>query len=176
MIRTVRLNTPIGEMIAGATEDGVCLLEFTDTRKLSPELRDLERLLGTTIEEGDNSYLKMLKTQLSGYFEGKIQEFTVPVVIPGSEFQKIVWQELMNIPFGSTRSYHRQAEILEIPGSARAVANANARNRISIVIPCHRVIGSDGRLTGYAGGLKRKKWLLDHEKRYSGKPADPELF
>ena len=87
-----------------------------------------------------------------------------------------VWKELQNIEFGTVRSYHEQAIALNRPDSVRAVANANGMNRISIVIPCHRVIGSDGKLTGYGGGLKRKKWLLDHEKKYSGKAIDLSLF
>ena len=95
---------------------------------------------------------------------------------PGTDFQQAVWKELQEIPFGTTRSYQEQAEALKRPDSVRAVANANGMNRISIVIPCHRVIGSDGRLTGYGGGLKRKKWLLDHEKKYSGKAVDLLLF
>lgn len=176
MIITTKIETPLGEMIAGATEDGICLLEFTDRRMLSTELKDLERLLETTIEEGDNRYIKLLRKQLAEYFKGRRKEFSVPLVTPGTEFQQIVWKELLNIPFGSTRSYQEQADILDIPGSVRAIANANGMNRISIVIPCHRVIGSNGHLTGYGGGLKRKKWLLDHEKKYSGKPVDLELF
>jgi AraC family transcriptional regulator of adaptative response/methylated-DNA-[protein]-cysteine methyltransferase len=100
----------------------------------------------------------------------------LPLVTPGTEFQQAVWKELMNIPYGSTRSYHEQSVAMGNPGSIRAVANANGMNRISIIIPCHRVIGSDGHLTGYGGGLKRKKWLLEHEKKYSGKAFDLSLF
>ena len=176
LIKTTLFQTPLGEMIAGATEDGICLLEFTDRRMLSTELKDLERLLETTSEEGDNRHIKLLRKQLAGYFKGSRKEFSVPLVTPGTEFQQIVWKELLNIPFGSTRSYQEQADILDRPGSVRAIANANGMNRISVVIPCHRVIGSNGRLTGYGGGLKRKKWLLDHEKKYSGKPVDLDLF
>lgn len=176
MIKTTIIQTPLGEMIAGATKDGICLLEFTDRRMLSTEVKDLERLLETTCEEGDNRNIKLLRKQLSEYFLGKRKEFSVPLVMPGTEFQQIVWKDLLNIPFGSTRSYQEHADILDRPGSVRAVANANGMNRIAIVIPCHRIIGSDGRLTGYGGGLKRKKWLLDHEKKYSGKPVDLDLF
>lgn len=163
-------------MIAGATEDGICLLEFTDRRMLQTEYKDLMKLLNTTIEEGENRHLKLLRKEMTGYFAGSLKVFTVPLVTPGSEFQKSVWGELLNIPFGSTRSYLEQAEALKKPEAIRAVANANGMNRISVIIPCHRVIGSDGRLTGYGGGLKRKKWLLDHEKRYSGKAVELDLF
>ena len=176
MINTIIINTPLGEMVAGATDEGVCLLEFSDRRMLPTEYKDLTRLLKTTFEDGKNRHLRALKKQLNEYFDGKRKEFSIPLVTPGSEFQKAVWKELQNIQFGSTRSYHEQSIALNRPDSIRAIANANGTNRISIVIPCHRVIGSDGRLTGYGGGLKRKKWLLDHEKKYSGKPIDLSLF
>lgn len=176
MIKTLKIDTPLGEMIAGATDEGVCLLEFNDRRMLPTEYKDLIKFLKTTFEEGENNHLRMLKKQLKEYFNGKRKEFTVPLVTPGSEFQQAVWKELQNIPFGSTRSYQEQAIALNKPDSVRAVANANGMNRIAIVIPCHRVIGSDGRLTGYGGGLRRKKWLLDHEKKYSGKAVDLSLF
>ncbi len=104
-------------------------------------------------------HLRSLKKQLKEYFKGKRKEFSVPLVTPGTEFQQEVWNEIRRIPFGSTKSYSEQAKSLKKPASVRAVANANGANRISIIIPCHRVIGSDGRLVGYGGGLQRKKWL-----------------
>ena len=175
MIKTISIETPLGEMVAGATDEGICLLEFTDRRMLPTEYKDLTNL-NTTLEEGENRHLKTTQKQLKEYFDGKRKEFSIPLVTPGSEFQKAVWKELQNIQFGSTRSYQEQAIALNRPDSVRAVANANGMNRISIIIPCHRVIGSDGHLTGYGGGVKRKKWLLDHEKKYSGKPVDLSLF
>jgi AraC family transcriptional regulator, regulatory protein of adaptative response / methylated-DNA-[protein]-cysteine methyltransferase len=176
MIITNKLDTPLGIMIAGATDEGICLLEFHDRRMLPTEYKDLQRLLKTTFVEGENSHIESLKIQLNEYFEGKRKVFTVPLDTPGSAFQQSVWKELQNIPFGSTRLYLDQAIALNSPESIRAVANANGMNRVSIVIPCHRVIGSDGSLVGYGGGLKRKKWLLDHEKKYSGQPVDQSLF
>ena len=176
MIKIAKIETPLGEMVAGATDEGVCLLEFNDRRMLPTEYKDLKRLLNTTIEDGENLHLKTLKKQMKEYFDGMRKEFSVPLVTPGTDFQQAVWKELQNIQFGSTRSYQEQAIALNSPDSVRAVANANGMNRISILIPCHRVIGSDGRLTGYGGGLKRKKWLLDHEKKYSGKAIDLSLF
>ena len=176
MINIIKIETPLGEMVAGATDGGVCLLEFNDRRMLPTEYKDLKRLLNTTIEDGKNLHLENLKKQLKEYFEGRRKEFTVPLVTPGTDFQQSVWKELQHIQFGSTRSYQEQAIALNSPDSVRAVANANGMNRISILIPCHRVIGSDGRLTGYGGGLARKKWLLDHEKKYSGKAIDLSLF
>jgi AraC family transcriptional regulator, regulatory protein of adaptative response / methylated-DNA-[protein]-cysteine methyltransferase len=176
MIKTTKIETPLGEMTAAATDEGVCLLEFNDRKILPAEFNDLQRLLETTMENGENKHLKALRNQLTEYFEGSRKEFTVPLLTPGSEFQMAVWKELQNIPFGSTRSYQEQAAALNSPESIRAVANANGMNRIAVVIPCHRVIGSDGRLVGYGGGLMRKKWLLDHEKKYSGKAVDLTLF
>ena len=176
MIKITKIETPLGEMVAGATDDGVCLLEFHDRKILPAEFEDLTRLLDTTIEDGENKHLKTLRKQLNEYFKGKRKEFDILLVTPGSPFQQAVWKELQNIQFGTTRSYIEQANALNSPKSVRAVANANGMNRISIVIPCHRVIGSDGRLTGYGGGLRRKKWLLDHEKKYSGQAVDLSLF
>lgn len=176
MIITSAIETELGIMIAGAVQEGICLLEFSDRRMLKTEYKDLARLLKTTIEEGESEHLTTLKFQLKEYFEGTRKVFSVPMVTPGSEFQQAVWQELLNIQYGTTRSYMQQSIALGRPGSIRAVANANGMNRISIMIPCHRVIGSDGSLTGYGGGLKRKRWLIDHEKKYSGNPFDQSLF
>jgi AraC family transcriptional regulator, regulatory protein of adaptative response / methylated-DNA-[protein]-cysteine methyltransferase len=176
MIKTAKIETPIGEMIAGATNEGLCLLEFIHRKMLPTEYKDLKRLLKTDFEEGENIHIISVRKQLKEYFDGKRKEFTVPLVAPGSEFQMQVWKELQNIKFGSTRTYQEQSIALNRPDSVRAVANANGMNRISILIPCHRVIGSDGKLVGYGGGLERKKWLLDHEKKYSGQSVDLSLF
>jgi AraC family transcriptional regulator, regulatory protein of adaptative response / methylated-DNA-[protein]-cysteine methyltransferase len=176
MIKIIKIETPVGEMIAGATDDGVCLLEFSDRKMLPTEYKDLMRLLKVTFQNGENEYIKALRKQLMEYFDGSRKEFSIPLVAPGTEFQQKVWKELLNIPFGSTMSYQELAVGLNRHESVRAVANANGRNRISILIPCHRVIGTNGHLTGYGGGLKRKKWLLDHEKKYSGQPVEQFLF
>lgn len=176
MITTVRFESPLGELIAGATDEGVCLLEFNDRKRALTECRDIVKLLGQPLQEGEHKHLMDLMYQLNEYFTGTRKEFDLPLVTPGSDFQKAVWKELLNIPFGATRSYQEQANALGMPDAVRAVANANGMNRISIIIPCHRVIGSNGRLTGYGGGLKRKRWLLDHEKKYSGQPVDLILF
>jgi AraC family transcriptional regulator of adaptative response/methylated-DNA-[protein]-cysteine methyltransferase len=176
MIKTVKIESPLGELIAGATDEGLCLLEFSDRKRAVSECRDLVKLLKQPLEEGENEHLTALRKQLIEYFSGSRKEFSIPLVTPGTDFQQAVWKELLEIPYGKTRSYQEQANSLSRHDSIRAVANANGMNRISIIIPCHRVIGSDGRLTGYGGGLKRKKWLLDHEKRYSGKAIDMLLF
>jgi AraC family transcriptional regulator of adaptative response/methylated-DNA-[protein]-cysteine methyltransferase len=176
MIQITTIETPLGEMIAGATDEGICLLEFSDRRMLPTEYKDLARYLKTTIQEGENKHFRTVRKQLEEYFKGNLKEFSIPLVTPGTLFQQAVWKELMYIKFGTTRSYQEQSVALGRPDSIRAVANANGMNRISIIIPCHRVIGSDGHLTGYGGGLKRKKWLLDHEKKYSGQAVDLSLF
>ncbi|MDO9340792.1 MAG: methylated-DNA--[protein]-cysteine S-methyltransferase [Bacteroidales bacterium] len=176
MIKTIKIETPLGVMIAGATDEGVCLLEFSDRRMLNTEYKDLAKHFKTTIQEGENKHFEILGKQLKEYFEGSRKEFSVPLITPGTTFQQAVWKELMNIPYGTTRSYQEQSVALGKPDSIRAVANANGMNRISIIIPCHRVIGSDGRLTGYGGGLKRKRWLIDHEKKHSGNTFDLSLF
>ena len=136
---------------------------------LETEFKELSKYLDAVILPGDNKYFGVLKKEINEYFEGKRKSFTVPLDAPGTEFQKGVWEELKKIPYGQTISYKTQAERLKNPKGVRAVANANGHNRISIIIPCHRVIGEDGTLTGYGGGLWRKKWLLDFEKKNSRK-------
>ncbi len=162
-----RITTPLGPMFVCATDDGVCLLEFTDRRMNPVELRDLRRLLKANYVHGTNQHTMNLEKQLGEYFDGKRKSFDIPLVTPGSEFQKSVWRQLTTIPYGKTRSYEEQAIAIDNLKAIRAVASANGANRISIVIPCHRVIGKDGSLTGYGGGLWRKKWLLDFERKNS---------
>jgi AraC family transcriptional regulator of adaptative response/methylated-DNA-[protein]-cysteine methyltransferase len=163
-------------MITAATDNGICLFEFCDRRMLNSELRDIKKYLKLDAEEGENEHIKMLRKQIAEYFDGSRKEFDLQLVTPGTEFQQKVWKELLNIPYGTTRSYLQQAEALGTPEAIRAVANANGMNRIAIIIPCHRVIGSDGSLTGYGGGLNRKRWLLEHEKLHSGQAVDLSLF
>ncbi|WP_111639912.1 bifunctional transcriptional activator/DNA repair enzyme AdaA [Marinomonas shanghaiensis] len=161
-----RLTTPIGPMFVCATDEGICLLEFVDRRMLETEFEDLQRRLKAPIVAGENAHMKQLKLELEEYFLGERSEFSVPLHTPGTDFQNTVWTMLSSIPFGTTASYQEQATRLNNPKAVRAVARANGMNRIAIVIPCHRVIGKDGSLTGYAGGLERKRWLLDHEKNH----------
>jgi AraC family transcriptional regulator of adaptative response/methylated-DNA-[protein]-cysteine methyltransferase len=176
MIRTITIQTPIGKMTAAATGDGVCLLAYGGRRDAAAELEELSKLLNTKVGSGWNIRLWTLRKQLREYFRGKRKAFTLPLVTPGTEFQQAVWKELQKVPYGSTISYLDQAEHLNNPKAVRAVAGANGSNRIAIIIPCHRVIGSDGSLIGYGGGLEKKKWLIDHERKYSGKPVEGTLF
>lgn len=177
VITITRLETPLGTMFACATDKGICLLEFTDRKMLETELKDLAKKLNAAIIQGHNDYFDLLKLELDEYFEGKRKEFTVPLHTPGSDFQQMVWHELQTIPYGETRSYKQQAMALNKLAAVRAVANANGMNRISILIPCHRVIGENGNLTGYGGGIWRKKWLLDLEKsNHAGQKSSSFLF
>jgi AraC family transcriptional regulator of adaptative response/methylated-DNA-[protein]-cysteine methyltransferase len=176
MIVTEIIETPIGNMVAGSTEEGICLLEFTDRRMLNTEYKIISKYLKDDISEGHTIHIENMKMELKEYFDGKRKTFTAPLVFTGTDFQKSVWNELLRIPFGSTRSYKRQAEALGDSSLVRAVANANGMNKISIVVPCHRVIGENGHLTGYGGGLWRKKWLIDHEKKFSGQPVSLTMF
>lgn len=165
VINITRLETPLGTMFAGAVEEGVCLFEFSDRKMLETELKTLAKKLNANILHSDNKHFDNLKKEVEEYFEGKRKIFTLPLFTIGTPFQQAVWKELQNIPYGATRSYKEQATAINLPSAVRAVANANGMNKISIIIPCHRVIGADGTLTGYGGGLSRKKWLLDLEKR-----------
>lgn len=159
-----RIETPMGTMYACGVEEGICLLEFTDRKMLETEFKQLAKKLNATIVQGENKHFEILEQQLEEYFEGKRKEFTVPLYLTGTEFQEKVWNILQEIPYGRTRSYKQQADILGNPKAIRAVATANGMNKIAIIIPCHRVIGSNGELVGYAGGLHRKQKLLELEK------------
>ena len=162
-----RLTTPLGPMFICATHSGICLLEFTDRRMLENEFKDIQQRLKSKIIAGENQHIQLAKKQLQAYFAGEQKQFSLALDTPGTEFQRAVWQNLSRIPYGSTRSYQQQAELLKKPTATRAVAAANGMNRIAIIIPCHRVIGKNGKLTGYGGGLERKKWLLAHEQAYT---------
>lgn len=160
-----RLESPLGTLLAATVESGLCLLEFLDTPdRWEPSLRLLEKETGCFIAEEEHQHLSRLRDELTAYFSGKLSTFSVPLYFVGTEFQKAVWQELLRIPYGATRSYKQQAVALKNLPAIRAVAGANGRNRLAIVVPCHRVIGDDGSLTGYGGGLWRKKWLLELER------------
>lgn len=163
-----RMETPLGTMLACATRQGICLLEFSDRKMLETELKAIARLLNAPIIQGNNPHFEVLEVQLREYFEGTRSAFSVPLHTPGTPFQNRVWEALQQIPYGQTRSYKEQALAIGSPESIRAVANANGMNRISILVPCHRVIGSDGQLTGYGGGLWRKQFLLELEAKNSG--------
>ena len=162
-ILTTIIKTPIGEMVACATEKGLCLLEFKERKDLNKQLKSLTSHFNSEIISGHNSLLLKLQEQFDQYFNRNLKSFNIPIHLVGTDFQKSVWNLLRDIPFGMTISYMDLTKKLGNPDAIRAVANANAANKIAIVIPCHRVIGSDGKLTGYAGSLWRKNYLLKLE-------------
>ncbi|MDR2910284.1 MAG: methylated-DNA--[protein]-cysteine S-methyltransferase [Bacteroidales bacterium] len=158
------IETDLGMMIAAATGKGICMLEFADCKLLELELRQLAAFSKAPLVRGENIYFDILREQIYEYFRGERKNFDIPVYMIGTEFQKQVWLSLLKIPYGCTTSYKKQAELLGMPSAVRAVANANGKNKISVILPCHRVIGTDGALTGYGGGIWRKKKLLELEK------------
>jgi AraC family transcriptional regulator of adaptative response/methylated-DNA-[protein]-cysteine methyltransferase len=158
------IDTPLGSMIAIADETHLHLLEFTDRRGLEKEIEKMRNSLKVAILPGRTTVTEAIEKELQAYFSGKLKNFSTPIKLHGSDFQKSVWNELLSIPYGETRSYAEQAQALKNPKAIRAVASANGKNQLAIIIPCHRVIGSNGKLTGYAGGLPRKEWLLNMER------------
>lgn len=158
------IQTPLGEMIACAVDQGICLLEFTDRKNMEKQFKSLSKSLNAEIVEKEHLHFKQLEEELTEYFDGKRGHFEVPLFTTGTEFQEKVWQLLREIPIGETRTYKQQSEFLGNPKAIRAVGTANGINKIAILIPCHRVIGSNGELVGYAGGIWRKQKLLELEK------------
>ncbi len=158
------IQTPLGEMIACAVDKGICLLEFTDRKNIEKQFKSLSKILNAEIEEQEHAHFTQLEEELKEYFDGKRSRFDVPLYTTGTEFQEKVWQLLREIPMGETRTYKQQSEFLGNPKAIRAVGTANGINKIAILIPCHRVIGSNGELVGYAGGIWRKQKLLELEK------------
>ena len=161
-----RFDAPLGPMVAIASDNGLCLLEFGDRRMLESEFADLQKRLSAVLLPGKNEFTEEAVRQIQEYFAGTRKTFSVPLHAPGTEFQQRVWAALREIPFGEMRSYGEIAAVIGDPKAVRAVGTANGMNRIAIMIPCHRVIGADGALTGYGGGLWRKDWLLKHEQEH----------
>lgn len=159
------IATPIGAMIAVADAHALHLLEFHDRKALPTELKRLQAATKSSIGIGRHSPIERIEGELKEYFSGKSANFETPLAQHGSSFTRDVWRSLQHIPAGKTRSYSQLAQELERPRAVRAVARANGANQIAIVIPCHRVLGADGSLTGYGGGLWRKRWLIEHERR-----------
>ncbi|AZI86375.1 methylated-DNA--[protein]-cysteine S-methyltransferase [Kosakonia sp. CCTCC M2018092] len=162
-----RFTTPLGPMFVCATARGVCLLEFVDRRMLETEFSDLQRLLNARILAGENEHTRQAEKEISDYFAGHRRHFDMALDLPGSAFQRLVWQGLQDVPYGQTTHYQCLAERIAKPLAVRAVAAANGANRVAIVIPCHRIIGKNGTMTGYGGGIARKKWLIEHEARHA---------
>jgi AraC family transcriptional regulator of adaptative response/methylated-DNA-[protein]-cysteine methyltransferase len=165
-IVTTEVESPLGTLVAGATDGGICLLEFAGGRRVEEHCAILGARWSAAVVRGDNHHLARLRAELGGYFAGKLTAFTGPLVMCGTPFEERVWTALCGIPYGATASYGELARTIgESVAAARAVGRANGHNRIAIVIPCHRVIGQDRSLVGYGGGLWRKKHLLELEQR-----------
>jgi AraC family transcriptional regulator, regulatory protein of adaptative response / methylated-DNA-[protein]-cysteine methyltransferase len=162
-IATTELETPIGNLIAAASDTHLVLLEFPHRRLIDTQLDRVRRAMHCELATGESPVFAVLRSQLGEYFAGTRREFTVPLHVPGTPFQTHVWNELRRIPCGSTTTYGRVARAIGEPNAVRAVARANGDNRVAIIIPCHRVIGANGELVGYGGGLWRKKKLLELE-------------
>jgi AraC family transcriptional regulator of adaptative response/methylated-DNA-[protein]-cysteine methyltransferase len=159
------LDTPLGPMLAIANEKALYLLEFVDRRGLEREIERLRTRTKSAIIPGKTPIIESIERELNAYFQGSLTHFKTPLFLLGSPFQKTVWQELIKIPSGQTCSYADIARNIAMPKAFRAVANANGANQLAIVIPCHRVINTNGDIGGYGGGITRKTWLLNHEKR-----------
>jgi methylated-DNA-[protein]-cysteine S-methyltransferase len=149
-------NSPIGFIEIRGTEEGIISINFTDFQEETSEVPQI---------------LKECSKQLKEYFEGKRTKFDIKLLLKGTEFQRKVWNTLLTIPYGNTVSYRDIAKAVDNEKAVRAVGNANSKNPISIIVPCHRVVGSNGSLTGYAGKLWRKNWLLDHERSIKERDA-----
>lgn len=163
------IDSPLGPILAVADDTHLHMLEFVERKKLEGHVERYRKAFNATVLPGETPALKQVRRELAAYFVGKDLTFASRIAGAGTPFQQQVWDELRCIPPGETRSYQEVSIRIGRPTAMRAVANANRLNRCAIILPCHRVIGADGTLTGYAGGLWRKQWLLDHERRVTGK-------
>ncbi len=159
------LDSPLGSLIIGTTSKGCCLLEFNDRFSLLDINSRYEKWYQADCVEGSHSTLDSLDSELKDYFNGELRKFSIPLDLRGTSFETSVWNELLTISYGETRSYHDIAKALGKPSASRAVGRANGNNPVAIVVPCHRVIASSGKLHGYGGGLWRKEKLLALELR-----------
>lgn len=166
IIKTRRYESPCGTLLLGSFDDKLCLCDWQVEKHRYHADRRLKRVLNAEFADGTSDVIEEAVTQLDEFFAKKRQAFSIPLLFVGTDFQKTVWHDLLTIPYGETISYGDMARRIGMPKAVRAVANANGANAISIFAPCHRVIGSDGSLTGYGGGLAAKKMLLELEKSF----------
>lgn len=163
-LQSAMLETPLGSMLAVADQHALYVLEFVDESQYAAQIERLQKQFKTNIIRGQNDLIDSIKHELKLYFAGQLKAFKTPLFTIGTTFQQTVWKALQNIPYGETRSYADVAVSIGRPRAFRAVARANATNRMAIVIPCHRVINHSGKLGGYGGGLNRKEWMLALER------------
>jgi len=172
MLKVFLFDTKLGSMVAIADNEFLYLLEFLDRPKLNDSIKKLNLKLKPKLKIKSNIIfgitdpIKSIIKEIRCYFDGNLMEFKTPILFLASSFQNLVWRELMFIPYGFTKSYKEQSINISSPNASRAVAKANSSNQLAIIVPCHRVIASDGGLRGYSGGLDRKKWLINHEKNF----------
>jgi AraC family transcriptional regulator, regulatory protein of adaptative response / methylated-DNA-[protein]-cysteine methyltransferase len=178
VLHHAQVATPLGTLRVAADDRAVVLLGFADDPAWQAGLEVMARRRGCTLAAGLNPVAARLTEELESYFGGALERFSTPLSPAGTEFQRRAWRALASIPYGETISYGEQARRIGRPTAVRAVAQANGANPIAIVLPCHRVIGGDGSLTGYGGGLERKRWLLAHEARHAADQArrNPAAF
>jgi len=161
-----RFLTPLGPMLAAGGDAGLCLVEFADRKMLPKQFQRISKLFAQPILPGTHPVLQETAEQIDQYFQGTRTQFDLPLRLDGTPFQTAVWKQLRQIPYGQTNSYRELAQQVGKPSASRAVGRTNGDNRLAVVVPCHRVVRSDGHLCGYAGGLWRKKWLLEHERNF----------
>ena len=157
------IKSPLGGIVLGERDGKICMVEFKSGERAKNSLKVLSMHYGAELNRRKTPTLKSAEKQLSRYFAGKSAGFDLPIDYIGTDFQKSVWKQLKKIPFGKTENYARIAEKAGSRKAARAAGAAIGSNRISVIIPCHRVIGKNGSLTGFGGGMWRKEWLLKHE-------------
>lgn len=162
-LRSATLDSPLGPLLAVANDAGIVLLAFSEPARLSAQLQKLSRHFPEPVRPGPHPLLDRLRSELLAYFSGERRAFSVPLIHPGTDFQRGVWTALQQIPYGQTRTYEQLADTVGRAGACRAVGTANRSNRLAILVPCHRVINKGGALGGYGGGLWRKQRLLELE-------------
>lgn len=164
IISTHYYSSPVGELLIGSYQDQLCLCDWKYRKMRSSIDKRIQSHLDADFKEEMTPVIEQTIKELNEYFTDDRTEFSIPLLFCGSEFQKVVWQKLLDIPFGETTTYKKLSQDMNQEKAIRAIASANGANAISIIVPCHRVVGSDGSLVGYAGGLAAKKKLLKLEK------------
>lgn len=162
-ILSKRIQTPVGDMVLGSITDKICFLEFYLPERYKEMSGKLRKVFDAELIEGTNDVIEQAEKELQEYFAGKRKNFTVPLDLRGTEFELKIWDQLLKIPYGQVCSYSDIAKRIHNPKSVRAVGGANHSNPVAIIVPCHRVVGKNGSLTGYGGGMDKKRLLLDLE-------------